>query len=683
MGRRQLFELSRRQKRRIIKNSVEFETSNNKSISFNIKNDNESIPPTFSANLLSAQDLDDSISELVEVNTETLYDGGSTEHPNVIEFEENCQQINIDGIFNSDGINFHTENFENPKNNNLRADLQRWGVNHQVTHSAISDLLKILRKHNCLEDLPLQAKTLLKTPKETIVRSVIPGQYCHLGIENGIKKIFEKSHQPISEVVKVHFNIDGIPLHKSTNKQLWPILGSVKKFPGVFVAGIYEGNSKPSDVNDFLQDFVNEAVHLYNNDILFNHNFIKFEIEAFICDAPARAFATSIKNHTGYYGCGKCIVKGKYVENRVVMLKTDATLRTDDTFRQRTQEKHHNGASDLEKLPINMVECFPYEYMHLICLGVTKKLIKQWTSGKVQVFRLGPKIVEKISKKLVKLGKDLPCEFNRKQRPLSELDRWKATELRTFLLYTGPVALRKYLPEKHYQLFLCLCFSIRILATPNQPEHNISYAESLLHYFVGQFKILYGRVNVSYNIHGLIHLAADVRRLGPLDTFSAFKYENKLGEIKKLIRKSSCTLPQVHRRLLEKDSVDHESSALLNFPSLSNPQSDGTYKVLKFADFALKSEIKNGTFLLKSGEVAVVESFPESVNGNIVVCRKFGGSNIGFTYPCDSSIIAVTEVDPEYLSGPSCVPITEIKQKCVILRETNSKYFVFPLLHCN
>lgn len=145
------------------------------------------------------------------------------------------------------------------------------------------------------------------------------------------------------------------------------------------------------------------------------------------------------------------------------------------------------------------------------------------------------------------------------------------------------MALKKHLPEQHYQLFLCLNFAIRILASPKQKEQLITYADSLLHYFVSQFKILYGKVNISYNIHGLIHLATDVRRLGGLDTFSAFKYENKLGEIKRLIRKSSGSLAQVHRRLIEKDSVVQGPFVnKVEVPVLSEIQSDGSYSAVKY-----------------------------------------------------------------------------------------------------
>lgn len=44
--------------------------------------------------------------------------------------------------------------------------------------------------------------------------------------------------------------------------------------------------------------------------------------------------------------------------------------------------------------------------------------------------------------------------------------------------------------------------------------------------FVKKFAELYGKENVSYNVHSLIHLADDVKTFGHLDGYSAFKFAN-------------------------------------------------------------------------------------------------------------------------------------------------------------
>lgn len=59
------------------------------------------------------------------------------------------------------------------------------------------------------------------------------------------------------------------------------------------------------------------------------------------------------------------------------------------------------------------------------------------------------------------------------------------------------------------------------------------YANGLLRTFVNNAAVLYGRDMMVYNVHGLIHLADDVRRFGCLDNFSAFPFENSLMSIKK------------------------------------------------------------------------------------------------------------------------------------------------------
>lgn len=70
--------------------------------------------------------------------------------------------------------------------------------------------------------------------------------------------------------------------------------------------------------------------------------------------------------------------------------------------------------------------------MHLVCLGVTCKLISLWQKGPLKT-RLGPAFVRNVSSQLTELRPHAPSEMNRKPRSLIESDRWKATEFRTFL----------------------------------------------------------------------------------------------------------------------------------------------------------------------------------------------------------------------------------------------------------
>jgi hypothetical protein len=181
----------------------------------------------------------------------------------------------------------------------------------------------------------------------------------------------------------------------------------------------------------------------------------------------------------------------------------NSSERTDDSFKERSQEDHHLGSSILEELNIGMVSQIPYEYMHLVCLGVMRKLFFLWRKADLK-FRIPPNIMQKISDELVSLGQHIPNEFARKPRAIKEFERWKATEYRQILIYTGPVIF-DILPKRIYNHFMCLHCAIVILCLPVTPAvfNLYDYAHELLHHFVKCFSIIYGKEYVSYNVHGL------------------------------------------------------------------------------------------------------------------------------------------------------------------------------------
>ena len=172
-------------------------------------------------------------------------------------------------------------------------------------------------------------------------------------------------------------------------------------------------------------------------------------------------------------------------------------------------------------------------------------------------YRLPSHKINNISSNLLSLRNTMPREFSRKPRTMSEFRHWKATELRQFLLYTGPVVLCDILLKQMYQNFVTLSVAINCLLSPDfagKVEYQ-NYAEKLLINFVLNFKQIYGASQLVYNVHSLIHLAQDCRKFGVLDNVSAFPYENYLGMLKKWVRRPQNPIAQIVCRIAEKESI--------------------------------------------------------------------------------------------------------------------------------
>ena len=90
-----------------------------------------------------------------------------------------------------------------------------------------------------------------------------------------------------------------------------------------------------------------------------------------------------------------------------------------------------------------------------------------------------------VSENLVSLRGNIPFSFARKPKSLFEFDRWKATEFRQFLPYTGQVVLRKVLPKEKFCYFMPLSLATSILFNDDVDarEGMLEYAATLLNFF--------------------------------------------------------------------------------------------------------------------------------------------------------------------------------------------------------
>ena len=211
--------------------------------------------------------------------------------------------------------------------------------------------------------------------------------------------------------------------------------GCIFGFDNVFPLAFYHGNSKPSSVNNFLDDFIQEVLQLKSEGIEVNNQLVPFNLKAIVCDAPARSFVKCIIGHTGYYSCERCEAKGISIQHRITFDDKDfysATLRSNDDFSTFKYEgTHQKSLTPLVDIGINLINDFPIDYMHCVLLGVVKRMISFWVKGP-KVCRLSNQQIILVSNHLIQLR--LPSNFNRQPRGLKDLCYWKATEFRSFFI---------------------------------------------------------------------------------------------------------------------------------------------------------------------------------------------------------------------------------------------------------
>jgi hypothetical protein len=530
--------------------------------------------------------------------------------------------------------------------------LASWATNHSIKHSALDDLLKLLQPH-VKSALPVTARTLLKTVEcvQTITKSGM--EYVYLGLKENILTALQRSSLNIQEDVtslNLSFNIDGLPIFKSNNMSLWPVLCALKlERTIVFPIALAYGHSKPSDL-DFLDDSVQEIKMLLTEGIEFENKNIQVKVHSIVCDAPAKAIVKGVKLYSGYYGCDKCDQRGVWLKRITYQEVDNLHLRSDHEFRMQTQDEHHHKVSPFTDLPIDMIKEFPVDYMHQVCLGVMKRLLLVWIRGPRENKMSAQQIIE-VSERLICLRKCIPSVFARKPRSLAEVDYWKATEFRQLLLYTGKFVLKGVLRDDLYDNFMVLSVAMSILVSPTLAQSYIEYASDLLTYFVKQARSLYGPTFLVYNVHSLLHIVEDVKHLGVVDEFSAFPFENHLHKIKKLVRSGKKPLVQIVKRLSEIENTD---------PIVYKPCRN-----------TISTTRPNNIYLIDGSCCEVVELSSD----NEYLCRVFSEVKPAFDKPCDSTLLGIYKAGTRH-TFMKRVHKDSIRQQAVMMEHDGAFVFV-------
>lgn len=472
-----------------------------------------------------------------------------------------------ENIFKYDGTKCATFNTSN---------LRNWALRNNIKHIALDELLQMLKQ--TYNYLPLTARSLLKTPKQTKIFSLNNGDMCYFGIEMKLKLKIEHGlkNTLIDNVIQLDFNIDGLPLFKSSSTEIWPILlrSDMLLDDSPCMVGLFCGRGKPDPLELYLNDFIKELNFLISNNIEYGNSVFKIKIRSFICDAPARAMLKMIMGHTSKHGCEKCCIVAKtevpnkrynkfpkfYSRRKLYYpVKKEHKERKNSDFSlnqiSTINSTHIKGISPLLKIKnIGLVTQFPLDPMHLIYLGVVKRIIVNYLIEGARKYKLSKKNLAYMNCLMKQLQKYVPNEFTRKPRSFMEIKRWKALEFRNFIIYLFPIVMYNNLDNKRYNHLLLLHIAVTILCSKTLIASYLHIAKQGILQFVQQSARIYGSCFVVYNVHSLLHICKDVEMYGPLESFSCFPYENYLGKIKRLVRGTRLPLQQIANRITELES---------------------------------------------------------------------------------------------------------------------------------
>ena len=535
-----------------------------------------------------------------------------------------------------------------------------------IKQNALDGLLGLL-KQNGHPNLPSSARTLLKTSRNIPTQIKSGMEYIYFSLSDQLLKHFKQYPSDVvakTDYLEISINVDGLPLFKSSGKSLWPVLCAIVNLKPVtvFPVVLTFGDCKPSNL-EFLNEIITDLGSVLQHGLQHGNKCLKVCLRCVVCDAPARALVKGTKLCSGYYGCGKCTQKGMWLGRVVYEKVRGIELRTDVSFRAQTQEEHHHCESPFCDLPIDMVKKFPIDYMHQLCLGVVKKLVLAWMRGNRGI-RLSAGQCDAVSAKLDNLKTCIPKTFARKPRGLSHIGRWKATEYRQFLLYTGKLVLHGILRTDLYEHFLCLSIASCIMVSPMLSQSYLGYARQLMEYFVVQAENLYGREFLVYNVHSMIHLADEVEEYGSLDACSAFPFENYMQRLKRLVRSGNNPIVQIPKRLSEL------------CPEISN-----------VSDIAMDIRLSepDNAFIMSDASCCEAVDKVDNVDengGRAYLCRVYEKLEALFVTPCDSRLVGIYKANHRSTTM-KLLSAQLLKRKVIKVDLGPGKIVFMAILHTN
>ena len=351
--------------------------------------------------------------------------------------------------------------------------------------------------------------------------------------------------------VSLMIHTDGVPLYKSKNLNAWPILGAVLELPpfartradNVLLLAVWIGKKKP-DFKKIFEKLDGQFSYLKNIGIETHwRNRIKVLFPMLMGDMPALSSMVQFVEPNAFYSCMFCNTKGTYSRQGHCVtypIDNDADLRTSESFRKHSELAEamqpridrertigHKGLSAFTKLlDVPLPHSVVIDGMHTIFLCHSKKLLIH-----LQSF-ISKENLDRISSKLRSMN--YIHDILRRPRSFLNVHKWKASEVRVFILYIALPVLAEFLPEEEGGDLAMYVVILRLLHDHWLNDRKRSDAvSSLLKLYIDKLSkkiddLTYPPNMITITTHTHLHLPLQCKKLGRLDWLTNFVFESFL-----------------------------------------------------------------------------------------------------------------------------------------------------------
>jgi hypothetical protein len=210
------------------------------------------------------------------------------------------------------------------------------------------------------------------------------------------------------------------------------------------------------------------------------------------------------------------------------------------------------------------------------------------------------------------------------------------------------------------------------------------FQKSMLKKFVKNYHLTYDLNNFTFNTHCLLHLTDGAKRFGPIYSYSCYKFENYLGELKSCIGSSTNILRQILNRIegdfeLQQDQ-NKIKEGLVKEMKLTFPDCTKSYTGYQFKNYIISGKQNDNCCYLSCGSYFQVLNFSIHKDQIKVVGKKLLDIEPYFLLPVNSLELGICTAK-RISDKIEMYPIEFISFKCMTLPMPDGLLLIIPIVH--